>query len=241
MATILDVFTELSFDDQDFEFMKKMVLTGEPGWKSLWQRLHDTRYEDYMPRYVSRVFNYVLAGGPSDLSMLCLHLIYFLMLAKEPFCQRIVVQELRKAGDHERADFFCKVYVCELNLYFEILFVNPYMTESVVSIARKIVALLKSSWKMQSAYNYMVTRNAQCELMKHDKELIDKARAERNSKRAMQNLTNFARKNASQAKSEKKSDKLSKNERYLMKKLKYTDEHVEEAKKIRRKKKDNSR
>jgi hypothetical protein len=184
MATILDIFTASPYSSQRFELMRKMVVKGDDkGHISLWDHLMDIRYEKYVPKYVSRIFHYVVEGPPSDLNMLALHFLYFLMLAYEPYCQRIVLKELEAKGDVKRAEFFTKTFLLELQLYYEILFIYPYTRSNVVEIIRIVIAKIKTSWRTQSPYNFIVTRNAERELMERDKAAIEKVRMERAKKK----------------------------------------------------------
>lgn len=197
MTSILDLFCTLEYEEQRFDLLRKVAVTGDERHRSLWDRLLLVRYENYMPKSVSRMFHYAVDGPRSDLNLLVVHFLYFLMLGHEPYCQIIVMNELKEAGDLKRAEFFNCTFLPEIQLYYEIMFGWPYTTETLVDIVHVLIARLKSSWRMQSAYNFVVTRDEEKRRMQKDKEKIETLRSQRQASKRSYSLAHIRRKNNS--------------------------------------------
>lgn len=214
MATILDIFCKPSIAEQRMELMKNMVFRGDSkGNISLWERLLDVRFENYMPKFVSRLIEYAIYGPKTEMNMIALHYYYFVMLGHEPLCQRIVINELLEAGDEARAEFFRNVFILEIQLYFDILFLFPFTSETIVMAIKVLMVKLKVSWNTQSPHNFIITRDEERILTERDRENLIRIRDERNKKKKVPGMAHIRKKSEPKPKKQLKPKKPKKSKR----------------------------
>lgn len=163
---LLDLFSRVSHSRKEVNVLRSAVMYKDlekrapPGQEGCWDKIMKHKYKPYMPKYVTRRFHALVYDEEISQDLVYMHIIFFVMVAREPSVQTIIAKQLQRAGDHDRLHFFQNVFIQQARLYTNILFEYSHTPDNAKCALVMVTTELCMAWALQDSWKYEISREA---------------------------------------------------------------------------------
>lgn len=179
-SCLIDLFCRPRYTKEQIQELRRVIMHHSagsalvPGEKGCWDKIMEYRYEPFMPKYITRLFHYVIYNERASSDLVYMHVLFFVMIAHEYCIQRVIIKQLERSENYDRLSFFQNVFIQQARLYIQLLFEYPYTEENSKYALTIVASELRVAWSLQLDIKYKLTRDTEKLTIQRDIEMAKK-------------------------------------------------------------------